>query len=478
VSFVGSATATTDGAGLATFTGLGLSGTLGNYTLTFTVGALSSAASNSIALAAGQPTQLSYSTQPSTSAQSGAAFAQVPVLLLQDAANNPVSGQLVTATVTGAPAGVSFVGSATATTDGAGLATFTGLGLNGPAGNYTLTFTANAGALSSPASNSIALGVGQPTQLSYTTQPSTSAQSGAAFAQQPVLLLQDSGNNPVDNTVVTATITGSPAGVSLVGTTTATTNSSGVATFTDLGLSGTPGNYTLTFTVGALSSAASNSIALAAGPANQLAITTEPVGAGSGALLATQPVLVVQDAQGNTVTTDNSTQVTGTINSGNGGSLGGTQTATAVNGVVTFTDLTLSGLSTENYVLRFGVAGDVLTPALSTTVTVSVGAATQLTITTEPETGPAAGAAFNPQPAIQLRDSGGNLVAQAGVTITADLQTVSGGPATLGGTLTADTDGNGLATFGNLSISASGTYRFRFTSASTTEIISVLITIP
>ena len=137
VSFVGTPTAITNGSGVATFTGLGLSGSAGNYTLTFTSGAASSAASNSIALTAGTATQLTYNTQPSSTASSGAAFAQVPVMLLRDAANNPVGATTVTATITGAPAGVSFHGTATATTNGSGLATFTGLGLNGPAGSYT-----------------------------------------------------------------------------------------------------------------------------------------------------------------------------------------------------------------------------------------------------------------------------------------------------------------------------------------------------
>ena len=155
-------------------------------------------------------------------------------MLLRDAADNPVGATTVTATITGAPAGVSFHGTATATTNGSGLATFTGLGLNGPAGSYSLTFT--AGAVTSAASNAIALGAGTATRLTYNTQPSTTVASGGVFAQRPVLLLRDNGNNPVASVLVTATITGAPAGVAFVGTATATTTGSGLATFAGLGL--------------------------------------------------------------------------------------------------------------------------------------------------------------------------------------------------------------------------------------------------
>src|SRR5262249_36534771 len=149
-----------------------------------------------------------------------------------------------------------------------GLATFSGLGLSGPVGNYTLTFT--GASLTSATSNTIALSAGTATQLTNRRAPSTSANSGQAVATQPVMLLRDAAKNAIACTVITATITGSPAGVSFVGTTTATTNASGLATFSGLGLSGPVGNYTLTFTGASLTSATSNSIALSAGTPTQL----------------------------------------------------------------------------------------------------------------------------------------------------------------------------------------------------------------
>jgi hypothetical protein len=85
--------------------------------------------------------------------------------------------------------------------------------------------------------------------------------------------------------------------------------------------------------------------------------------------LATQPVVTIRDQYGNTVTTDNSTVVTAAISSGTGGTLGvttgGSLTSTASAGVATFSGVKLSGLVSENYVLRFTqvATSPTLTPA-------------------------------------------------------------------------------------------------------------------
>ena len=114
-----------------------------------------------------------------------------------------------------------------------------------------------------------------------------------------------------------------------------------------------------------------------------VALAAYSVGGVSGALLATQPVVAVQDAQGNTVTTDNTTTVTVAIFSGAGGNLGGTLTKTAVNGVATFTNVTLSGIVGTNYVLQFA-SNPALTAVNSNNVTVTAGPATKLGILTQP----------------------------------------------------------------------------------------------
>jgi hypothetical protein len=72
-----------------------------------------------------------------------------------------------------------------------------------------------------------------------------------AFSPQPQITIQDASGNTVSSSAdVTATISG--AGGTLIGSTTATA-SSGVATFTGLGIDGTNGTtYTITYTVSGL----------------------------------------------------------------------------------------------------------------------------------------------------------------------------------------------------------------------------------
>lgn len=89
------------------------------------------------------------------------------------------------------------------------------------------------------------------------------------------------------------------------------------------------------------------------GPPAQLHIEVQPEGGPNGAPLIVQPVISVRDALGNLVHEDNATVVQVTIVSGSGGSLGGTLAFTANGGLVTFTDLTLTGIAGENFVLEF-----------------------------------------------------------------------------------------------------------------------------
>ena len=111
--------------------------------------------------------------------------------------------------------------------------------------------------------------------------------------------------------------------------------------------------------------------ALAVGVAAKLGIATQPVGpATGGGVLATQPVVRVQDQYGNTVTTSTAT-VTAEVEAGTGSwTLGGTLLRSAVLGVVTFTDLTAarSGGVASGARIRFRSGS--LTAALSGTFTV------------------------------------------------------------------------------------------------------------
>src|SRR5204862_713831 len=68
------------------------------------------------------------------------------------------------------------------------------------------TLTASAtGLTGSPVTFTATATAGAAAKLAITTEPSSSAQSGAPFAQQPVVQLQDANGNPVSQSGVTVT---------------------------------------------------------------------------------------------------------------------------------------------------------------------------------------------------------------------------------------------------------------------------------
>jgi len=291
--------------------------------------------------------------------------------------------------------------------------------------------------------------------LSVTTQPS-GAQSGVALSVGPsVTVLSSPGGSPVVGDEVTASI--SPT-ASLAGNT-ATTNSSGVARFNQLTITGAVGNYVLTFTDG--NSVNSTSFVLAAGPVSQLIITTQPAtSATNGIALSTQPVVKLADSFGNTCTSS-SNSVTATLVSGVG-SLNN-QNVSASNGIATFNGLSITG-KVGTFVIGFQTTGTSITS--SSPVNLSYGAATKLYLSTQPSPQASTGYPFAVQPVIQVQDSGGNVVANYSGFVTA---TPSGGSLSY----TSQSIVSGVAIFNGLQLTGSGgVFTITFSSGSLSSIQS------
>jgi hypothetical protein len=139
------------------------------------------------------------------------------------------------------------------------------------------------------------------------------------------------------------------SGATTLGTTTVNAVN-GVATFTNVGISGTAGQtYTLTFTSNGLTSA-TQSISPTFGTATQATLSTQAAGSSSGSAFTTQPVVTIQDAFGNTVT-NNTASVTMTVSTG--ATTVGTTTVNASAGVATFTNVGISGTAGTAYTLTF-----------------------------------------------------------------------------------------------------------------------------
>ena len=127
-------------------------------------------------------------------------------------------------------------------------------------------------------------------------------------------------------------------------------------------------------------------------PASAVAVTTQPVGNTSGSALATQPVVRIVDAAGNTITTSTAS-VTVTAS---GGTLGGTTTVSAVAGIATFTDLThtTAGTNTLTFASTSPTTLTSVTSASFTTAAAVAASCAQGGVCALGETGPGGGKVF------------------------------------------------------------------------------------
>jgi len=457
-SVAGTSTIATNASGQASFTNLVLNGLLGSYTLSFTSTGLTGATSSSISLVAGAASQLALTTQPSTSVVNGNTLAQQPVVQLRDAGGNPVStaGVSVAVAISGNPAGVALGGTTSALTNAGGSASFTNLSLTGLTGSYTLALSASG--VTGTTSSSIGLLAGPATTIAISSGDGQSATVNSLLPITPAVLVTDQSGNLVSGTTVTFAV--ASGGGSATGTT-AVSGASGIATVGGWTLGTVAGSNTLTATaIGLVGSPLSFTATGTPAPASQLGITTQPSGsATNGVALAQQPQIQLRDQFGNAVT---GAGIGVTVTASSGGTLLGTTTVnTNAGGQASFSGLVLNG-TVGSYTLSFASSG--LTGATSGAIALGAGAASQMTVTTQPSGSVVNGNVLSQQPVIQLRDAGGNAVSSGGVNIVASL---TGSPAgvTLGGTTTVATSGAGASSFTNLSLTGLvGSYTLRFTS--------------
>src|SRR5207237_1389437 len=191
----GALTSTPTETAVATLPKLAITGAAGDRPLSFSATGLSLHDALPISLTAGTATQLTVTTEPSSTAQSGVPFAQQPVIQIRDASGNPVSQAGEIGRAACRAGGGTLGGTLTATNTETGVATFTNLAITGTAGDRTLSFSATGH--TGVNSATVTRTDGTATQFTVTTEPSSTAQSGVAFAQQPVIQLRDASGNPV-----------------------------------------------------------------------------------------------------------------------------------------------------------------------------------------------------------------------------------------------------------------------------------------
>ncbi len=462
---LGGTTTVDASSGVATFSGITLDKAGIGYTLVASSDGLSGATSTAFTVV-GDAAKLVFTTQPGNGT-AGSALSQQPAVSVEDANGSVVTSDnstVVTLALAGGTAGATLGGTATATAVN-GVATFSGLSVNLAGTGYTLA--ASGGSLTGATSGTFTVS-GTPTQLAFATQPSSAA-ANASLGTVTVDVL-DAGGNLVttSSATVSIAISANPGGGTLSGTTSVAAVN-GVATFSNLSISAPGAGYRLTASSTGLTSVASNSFTIS-GSAYHLVFVTQPGGGTAGTTWSQQPVVAVEDAGGNVLTSDSSSVVYLSIGSNPSG---GTLTCTSgtsravVNGYATFSGCSISLGSSTSYFTLNGSSSAGYTSATSSVFYVT-GSGTQLVFTTQPGGG-TAGTAWSQQPIVAVEDGYGNVI----TTDSSSVVTLSISTNPSGGTLTCSsgtsvTVVNGYATFFGCSIS-SGSSSSYFTLLATSS---------
>lgn len=435
--------------GVATFTDLSLEKVGTGYTLTAAASGITGATSAAFAVTPGAPVRLGFTGQPSTTTARAAINPAVQVAV-QDAFGNTVTSAstVVTVTLGTNPGAGTLTGTLTNSTVN-GIATFSDLSVDKTGTGYTLAAVASG--LASAASTAFSIAPGPAAQLVFTGQPSTAA-AGAAISPSVQVSVQDAFGNTVTGgtTLVTMAIAMNPGAGTLSGIRTQGAVN-GIATFSDLSIEKAGAGYALAATASGLPVVTSASFNIVPAPAAQLVFTGQPSAAVAGAAISPAVRVTVQDAFGNTVTGASTLVTVAIATNPGGGTLGGTRTQGAVNGIATFSDLSIAKAGT-GYTLTATASG--LTGTTSGTFGITPGAATQLAFTVQPARTPK-NTVITPAVQVTAQDAFGNTATSFAGSITIAIGT-NPTIGTLSGTLTVAAAG-GVATFSSLSIDKAGT---------------------
>lgn len=184
--------------------------------------------------------------------------------------------------------------------------------------------------------------------------------------------------------------------------------------------------------------------------ATQLAFGQQPATLYVGQKFGSPIVVNIEDADGNLITTDNSAVTLNVLPGSAGGSLGGTVTVQAQNGVATFSNVWVP--KPGSYTLQATDGSFVSTTSGGIT---GVLPPTHLVMTSMP-TGTIAGHPITPVLLVKVEDASGHVVTSDNSTVTIALSGNTNG-ATLGGTLNIAAV-NGIATFSDLALTKTGSY--------------------
>jgi RHS repeat-associated protein len=409
------------------------------------------ATSSEFSVTTGSASQLAFYTEP-TGAEAGFEFLQQPVVAVEDGSGNVVTTATGTISLsitadTGAD-GASL--SCTSQPLVAGLAYFSGCGINLVGDDYTLTATGDDMSSASSAFDVNSTGEGG---ISFATGPGNGF-GGSALLTQPVVSITDQNDSPVSGTVQLS-LTGGPAGAALTCTDNPQPAGEGTATFAGCSVN-LDGTYQLVATDpdNPAISATSGQFTVSTGAAAQLAFVDEPTGGTGGAAFGVQPVLAIEDAGGNPVS-EPGVEASLSIVPGTG-TAGAQLTCSATPAAISsVTDTAVfSGCDIDKvgvgYQLAASADGFVAT---SDPFTITTGTAARLIFVNQPNGG-VVNSPFGTQPTVAVADLGGNPIGPATNDVTLAIST---GNLTCVSNPAATEPSTGVATFVNCAASALGT---------------------
>ncbi len=292
--------------------------------------------------------------------------------------------------------------------------------LGGALGAQTITATAT-GLTGSPLTITATGIAGTPTRLDIVTQPST-VTAGTAMAPAVVVQARDAFGNaaPAFTGAVTIAVAGALAPA--LGGTATRTAVNGVATFNDLSITAA-GSYTLVVSSGTLISDTTTSIRITPAAAAVLDFVSQPSDAVAGEALVPPVTVRARDAFGNVDTAFTGTVALSLLNGGSA-VLSGSTSQAAVNGLATFSSLSVN-LVGATYSLR--ASSGALTPDTSSVFGITPSAPTQIALISGGAQAGVVGAALAQPIVVDVRDAQGNVV--PGVTV--NFSIVTGGGTTL-----------------------------------------------
>ncbi|MGH3378229.1 MAG: Ig-like domain repeat protein [Actinoallomurus sp.] len=365
----------------------------------------------------------------------GSALPDSLVVRVTDALDNPVAG----VEVTWAVGGGGSISPASVTSDANGLAAAERV-----LGNASGTQTAAAASSGlTPITFTQTAEPANPTALLLISGDAQNGQAAATLADPLVVRLVDDNGNGVGGKAITWV---SAPGNGSVNPQNVTTSPTGFAQ-TSWTLANRSGSYQINAVFSGVPSVPFTATA-SAGAATKLAFAQVPVNTSAGSPITPAVKVAIQDAGGNTVTSATDLITIGIGSNPSAGTLSGTTTVAAVNGVATFAGLSIDR-SGNGYTLTASASG--LTAVTSPSFDIVPGAANRLVFITGPSDR-VVGEKFSPAIQVQVQDAGGNPV----LTATGQITITSSVTGSLAGTSTA-TPVLGTATFNNLAVNKAGT---------------------